>query len=94
MTEEQRSLILKNAQDFFRKEIVDAHLGSACKKASKLKSYNINPFLVKYLANFLEGNDDPQSMAKALVYPRLLSTSITTIFGNKAQKMIPEIFEE
>jgi len=93
MTEEQRSLILKNAQDFFRKEIVDAHLGSACEKASKLKSYNVNPFLVKYLANFLEGNDDPQSMAKALVYPRLLSTSITTIFGNKAQKMIPEIFE-
>lgn len=32
-------------------------------------------------------------MAKALVYPKLLSTSITTIFGNKAQKMIPEIFE-
>lgn len=93
MTEEQRVLILKNSQSFFREEIVEAHLGAACEKASKLKSYNINPFLVKYLANFLEGNDNPKSMAKALVYPRLLSTSITTIFGNKAQKMIPEIFE-
>lgn len=50
MTEEQRILILKNAQCFFRKEIVEAHLGAACKKASKLKSYNINPFLVKYLS--------------------------------------------
>ncbi|HEA30447.1 MAG TPA: restriction endonuclease [Leeuwenhoekiella sp.] len=93
MTEEQRTLILKNAQDFFRREIVAAHLGAACDKASRLKSYNVNPFLVKYLANFLEGDDNPKSMAKALVYPRLLSTSITTIFGNKVQKMIPEIFE-
>ncbi|MGB5942105.1 MAG: PmeII family type II restriction endonuclease [Leeuwenhoekiella sp.] len=93
MTENERQLILKNAQDFFRKEIIGAHLGKACENASKLKSYKINPFLVKYLPNFLEGNDSPESLAKSLVYPRLLSTSITTIFGNKAQKMIPEIFE-
>lgn len=93
MTEQERIIIIKNAQDFFREEIVKSHLEVACRKAARLKSYNINPFLVKYLANFLEGNDDAKSVAKALIYPRLLSTSITTIFGNKAQKMIPEIFE-
>lgn len=32
-------------------------------------------------------------MAKALIYPRLLSTSITTIFGSKTQRMISELFE-
>ena len=85
--------ILLNAKEFFRNEIVGAHLLGACVRARTLEAYNINPFLLKYLANFLEGNDNPESIAKALIYPRLLSTSITTIFGNKAQRMIPEIFE-
>lgn len=93
MTENERILILNNAKEFFREEIVRAHLEGACKRASNLEEYKINPFLLKYLANFLEGNSEPTSIAKALIYPRLLSTSITTIFGNKAQKMIPEIFE-
>lgn len=93
MDEKERELILKNAKEFFRNEVIKSHLEGACERASKLEGYKINPFLLRYLANFLEGNSDPHSIAKALVYPRLLSTSITTIFGNKAQKMIPEIFE-
>ncbi|MDO5972207.1 PmeII family type II restriction endonuclease [Flavivirga aquimarina] len=93
MDDLQRIKILNNAKDFFRNEIVNSHLEGATKRASSLKSYKINPFLLAYLANFLEGTSTPESFAKALIYPRLLSTSITTTFGNKAQKMISELFE-
>lgn len=93
MTESERVRLLQKAKNFFRNEIVTAHFEGASKRARSLKDYNINPFLLKYLANFLCGNSNPESMAKALIYPRLLSTSITTIFGNKAQKMISELFE-
>lgn len=93
MNDLQRIRILNNAKEFFRNEIVNSHLEGATKRASSLKSYKINPFLLAYLANFLEGDSTPESFAKALAFPRLLSTSITTIFGNKAQKMIPELFE-
>ncbi len=37
--------------------------------------------MLYYLSNFLEGNSEPESLAKALVYPRALGTSITTSFG-------------
>jgi hypothetical protein len=93
MNEEQRLLLIQNIKNFFRKEIVNSHIEEACKRASVLKSYNVHPFLLKYLANFLEGNDSPESIAKALIYPRLLGTSITTIFGNKAQKMMGTLFQ-
>ncbi len=93
MDDLQRIKILKNAKEFFRREIVNSHLEGATDRASSLKSYKINPFLLAYLANFLEGKSTPESFAKALIFPRLLSTSITTTFGNKAQKMISELFE-
>jgi hypothetical protein len=55
MDDATRSKILTNAKDFFRNEIVNAHINKACKSAAKLDSYNINPFLFKYLVNFLRG---------------------------------------
>lgn len=45
------------------------------------------------MANFLKGNDDPRSIAEALIYPRLLGSSITTSFGMRIQKLIGELFE-
>ncbi|KGL50252.1 PmeII family type II restriction endonuclease [Porphyromonas cangingivalis] len=92
MTENERKNIIANAKDFFRKELFETHIDNSYTKASLLKSYNVNPFLIKYLACFLEGNDSPQSIAKALVYPRVLGTSINTSFGNKTQKMINTLF--
>lgn len=74
----QREQIIENAKQFFRNEIVQSHINGACKRASKLSEYNVNPFLFKYLANFLTGNDDPESIARALVLPRILGSSITT----------------
>ncbi len=85
--------LIKRAKAFFKDEIVPAHLNDALARAGKLEEYKINPFTVKYLANFLEGDSSPRSIAKALIYPRILGTSVSTIFGNRAQKMISTIFE-
>jgi hypothetical protein len=93
MDEQARVRILKKAKEFFRDEIVKSHVRQACKNAGKLTSYNINPFLIKYLANFLKGNSDPRSIAEALIYPRVLGSSITTSFGMRVQKLISKLFE-
>ena len=93
MDNKQRKQILENAKEFFRKEIVQSHIDGACKRASSLSHYNVNPFLFKYLANFLTGNDDPESIARALVLPRVLGSSITTIFGMRIQSLISTLFQ-
>lgn len=93
MNENQREQILESAKNFFREEIVQSHIEGACERASKLSEYNINPFLFKYLANFLTGNDNSESIAKALVLPRVLGSSINTSFGMKIQRLISTLFE-
>ncbi len=93
MNEQQRIAILFRAKKFFREELVEAHIKGACKRAGRLSEYNVNPFLFKYLANFLRGNDSPRSIAEALVYPRVLGSAITTSFGMRIQKLISELFQ-
>ncbi|MFA6401913.1 MAG: PmeII family type II restriction endonuclease [Salinivirgaceae bacterium] len=88
-----RKQIIENAQTFFRNEIVQNHIEGACKRAGKLSEYNVNPFLFKYLANFLTGNDSPESIARALVLPRILGSSINTSFGMKIQSLISSLFQ-
>ncbi|MDD2982106.1 MAG: PmeII family type II restriction endonuclease [Crocinitomicaceae bacterium] len=89
----QRKQIIENAKTFFRNEIVQNHIDGACKRASKLSEYNVNPFLFKYLANFLTGNDSSESIARALVLPRVLGSSINTSFGMKIQSLISSLFQ-
>lgn len=93
MEENKREQIIERAKNFFRQEIVQNHINGACNRASRLSEYNINPFLFKYLANFLTGNDNPESIAKALVLPRILGASINTSFGMKIQTLISTLFE-
>jgi len=93
MDNQARLQILSNAKIFFRNEIVQNHITGACERASRLSEYNVNPFLFKYLANFLTGNDDPKSIARALVLPRILGSSITTSFGMKVQSLISLLFK-
>ena len=59
----------------------------------KLSSFNINPFLINYLAAFLCGDTEPHSLAKALVYPRILGTSLNTSFGQNIQVFISSLEE-
>jgi len=47
--------------------------------------------LLNYLANFLTGDSSPESIAKVLVYSRVLATSINTSFGTNMQKFCSEV---
>lgn len=84
--------IIGKAQTFFKEEIVPSHIANT-EKLKKIKEFNLNPFLDKYKAVFLTGNENPESIARALVYPRVLGTSINTTFGNKLQKFCSEVLE-
>ncbi len=90
MNSKQKKQILINAQDWFKNVISINHLKNT-KKLVSPKEFNINPFLVTYLSNFLTGNSDPISIAKALVYPRVLGQSITTSFGQNIQTFVTEV---
>ncbi|MBQ8811824.1 MAG: restriction endonuclease [Bacteroidales bacterium] len=89
MTEEQKISIIQSGKQYFRDIIIPKHLRNL--ENLKLKDFNINPFLVNYLAAFLCGNTEPVSLAKALVYPRILGTSINTSFGQNIQIFISSL---
>lgn len=89
---EQKKNIIEKAKNFFRDEIAESHRQNT-EKLKSIKEFNLNPFLDKYKANFLTGNSSPLSIAKALVYPRVLGTSINTTFGNKLQKFCSTVLD-
>ena len=91
MNNKDKQYILNKAKDFFKEVIVENHKKNTQKL--KLKDFNINPFLVKYLANYLTGSSNPEDIAKALVYPRVLGTSINTSFGTNLQKFCTTTLE-
>lgn len=82
--------ILHKARSWFAQSIAANHVQNT-QKLSNPKNFNINPFLVTYLANFLTGDNSPESIAKALLYPRVLGTSITTSFGTNIQKFASDV---
>ena len=79
-----KSEILEKAKNWFRETIAKNHIRNT-KKLADPAELSINPFLAVYLANFLTGNSSPESIAKALLLPRVLGTSITTSFGQNIQ---------
>ena len=89
MTEKQKKQIIDSGKAYFRETIIPNHLRGLQKL--KLSDFTINPFLVNYLASFLCGNTSPESLAKALVYPRILGTSINTSFGQNIQIFISQL---
>lgn len=89
MTEEQKVSIIESGKQYFREIIIPNHVKGL--ENLKLKDFKINPFLVNYLAAFLCGNTEPLSLAKALVYPRILGTSISTSFGQNIQIFISSL---
>jgi hypothetical protein len=76
---------------YFEEKIFDNHKINSLKNHSKLKSYKINPILVKYLSKVLEDDFTPIGIAKALYLPRVLGTSINTSFGTRIQSMFVEL---
>lgn len=84
--------ILEKAKEWFRNTVSVNHIANT-KKLKKSSEFNINPFLAVYLANFLTGNSSALSIAKALIYPRILGTSITTSFGTNIQKFTNDVLD-
>ncbi|MDR0875940.1 MAG: restriction endonuclease [Clostridiales Family XIII bacterium] len=82
--------ILEKAKVFFRERIAAKHLDNTL-KLKNIDAFNINPFTQKYLAQFAFGNSDPESMARVILYPRILGTSISTTFGNELQFFCNEV---
>lgn len=76
---------------YFKEKIFDNHKLNVLKTHAKLKSYKINPIIVKYLSKILEDDFTPIGIAKALYYPRVLGTSINTSFGTRIQNMFVEL---
>lgn len=89
MTEDKKQEIIQSGKDFFRTTIIPNHLKNL--QRLSLKSFDVNPFLINYLAAFLCGDTSPESMAKALVYPRILGTSLNTSFGQNVQIFISQL---
>lgn len=90
MNAQEKDTILKHAQDWFVATISDNHIINAHKLVDP-SAFNINPFLTTYLANFLTGKSDAIGIAKALIYPRVMGTSITTSFGTGIQKFTNDV---
>lgn len=90
MTEAEKAEILQKAKDFFRTHIAQKHKSNTAKLKS-LDEFNVNPFTHKYLAQFAFGNSTPESMAKVLILPRVLGTSISTTFGTQLQFFCNEV---
>lgn len=91
MKTSDKKAIIEKGKQYFRDTIIPNHLKNLT--GLKLKDFNINPFLINYLASFLCGNTQPESLAKALVYPRILGTSLNTSFGQNIQIFISGLKE-
>ena len=91
MTEEQKQTIIESGKDYFRSSIIPNHVKNLQKL--KLRDFDVNPFLINYLSAFLCGDTSPLSMAKALIYPRILGTSVNTSFGQNIQIFISQLAE-
>lgn len=83
--------IIEEIVEYFRVYIFENHITASINTHSKLKSYNINPIVVKYLSKVLENDYTPVGVAKALFYPRVLGTSINTSFGTRIQNMFVDL---
>ena len=92
MDEQKKTEILQRAKEWFSQSVATNHAINT-EKLRNPKSFNINPFTALYLSNFLSGNSDPINIARALIYPRVLGTSISTTFGNAIQKFTTEVLE-
>lgn len=84
-------VLLQNIREYFSSQLFQKHRDSALSKHTKLKSYNVNPIIVKYLVRVLGVKYNPIGVAKALYFPRVLGTSINTSFGTNSQKMFVKL---
>ena len=86
-----KEFLLNQITEYFEQKKFLNHKEKSLKQNARLKSYNINPIVVRYLSKVLADGFTPMGVAKALYYPRVLGTSINTSFGDRIQKMFVEL---
>lgn len=91
MHKRSKNELLNEIVDYFKTYIFENHITAALNVHSKLRNYNINPIVVKYISKVLENDYTPIGVAKALYYPRVLGTSINTSFGTRIQNMFVDL---
>jgi len=87
-----KTQILEKAKQWFRETVASNHIKNTAKLVNPEK-FIINPFLTVYLSNFFSGNSSPENIAKVLLLPRVLGTSITTSFGQNVQSFTSKVLE-
>ena len=87
---EENKAVIEKAKTWFKETIIVNHIKNT-EKLAKAKEFQINPLLAPYLSAFLTGSISEVGIAKALIYPRVLGTSITTSFGQNIQNFISEV---
>ena len=92
MTAEEKSAILSKAKHWFTTTIANNHIVNT-KKLIDIEEFNLNPFLLKYLANYYSGEISARSLAEILILPRVLGTSINTSFGTNFKKFISDVLK-
>jgi hypothetical protein len=93
MTPKEQRHLLQQARTWFSAVIMENHRNNT-EKLVDLKEFQINPFLHHYLAAFLTGEVTPESLARVLILPRVLGTSINTSFGTAIQKFTTEVLRD
>lgn len=90
MTEQEKLEIIQKAKSFFKERVVANHIKNS-EKLRDVSKFNINPFTHRYLSNFAFGDASSKNLAKTLIYPRVLGTSIATTFGTQLQFFCHEV---
>jgi hypothetical protein len=90
ISSEQKTQILERATAWFEQTIVKNHIQNT-QKLTNPDEFNINPFLVSYLAQFAYGQVTLETLARALVIPRIMGTSINTSFGQNMQQFMTDV---
>jgi hypothetical protein len=70
-----KAKIIQKWKKFFREEIAENHRKNTL-KLTRLKEFNLNPFLDNYKANFLLGNSSAKSKATAFLIPIITTLSL------------------
>ena len=86
-------LLIEAAGIWFKETIVANHIENT-KKLKDVKEFKYNPLLAPYLSVFLTGELDAYGIARILVLPRVLQTSITTSFGTNMQFFISDVLAD
>lgn len=78
---------LRSALRDFIKEDYANSVARKLLRGYSLRDFKIHPFNLIALSSGFFQQTTPETMARALIYPRVLGTSITTIFGGTMQRM-------